>query len=599
MAAESLLVRQGKASGVTVSVVRVMDRRLGASSQSREWTFQREVEAALYGNGFAEQTGAVYRLLKRSGVQAHTLPLKKACIQQGVVTQAEFDWLRGYLGDVRSFTLIPLDALRSALSVFGREERSLALVTALGLTVPDDWQKEEDEDEDDEEEDSEQKEDDDEDDGGGDEDEDNDDASVAATEVMDEQRGEEDFCSDVEPEEAEAPPPGTAAQHAASERKKVKVTKFEVSANLARQLDALDAHRAVALNVERSSGCVVSATRESDRVRILRFIQWMNETLTFKSPPTLTIFAHSRIGPVAHQYIKELVETHERKYSYAAKMAASFVIAAKFVASRRTTTTATATDDTPVTQLAVLHRQCRQQARQHDQFDVVGKAEFLDWEAVQRVRVAAERVLGSVKTKASKLKLTRDVTILRLLADQPPDRVGVVRTLRLSGSLKRKPDGSYELDLSEPGAHKTSAVFGATRTSINASISPWLDRYIAAADIPADGFLFHARGDKRTAIAPSAWSKCVKATFARHGDVALCPKDARASFITFLRSGDHDDATVKAAAIAMRHSSKIQASATYDKGGSDRRVSAAMKVAADYSAKFSCGGAASSSADAQ
>lgn len=216
-----------------------------------------------------------------------------------------------------------------------------------------------------------------------------------------------------------------------------------------------------------------------------------------------------------------------------------------------------------------MHRQCRQQARQQDQFDVSGKAEFLDWEAVQRVRVAAEKALGSAKTKAAKLKLIRDVTILRLLADQPPDRVGVVRTLRLGGSLKRKPDGSYELDLSEPGAHKTSAVFGATRTSINASISPWLDRYITAAEIPADGHIFHARGDKRVVIAPSAWSKCVKATFARHGDVALCPKDARASFITFLRSDDHDDETVKAAATAMRHSSKIQASATYDKGLSD------------------------------
>ena len=157
------------------------------------------------------------------------------------------------------------------------------------------------------------------------------------------------------------------------------------------QLDALDAHRAVALNVERAGGCVVSATRESDRARLLRFIQWMNDTIAFKSPPTLTVFAHSRIGPVAHQYIKELVEKHERKYSYAAKMAASFVIAAKFVASRRTTTTANAAGDTPVAQLAALHRQCRQQARQQDQFDVGGKAEFLDWEAVQRVRVAAEK----------------------------------------------------------------------------------------------------------------------------------------------------------------------------------------------------------------
>ena len=58
MAAESLLVRQGVASGVSVSVVQLVDRRLGASTESQEWAFQREVEAALYDNGFAEQTGA-------------------------------------------------------------------------------------------------------------------------------------------------------------------------------------------------------------------------------------------------------------------------------------------------------------------------------------------------------------------------------------------------------------------------------------------------------------------------------------------------------------------------------------------------------------
>ena len=67
----------------------------------------------------------------------------------------------------------------------------------------------------------------------------------------------------------------------------------------------------------------------------------MNHTLTFKSPPTLTIFADSRPdrparppgGAPTPSRIKELIEKHERKYSYAAKMTASFVIAAKFVAS--------------------------------------------------------------------------------------------------------------------------------------------------------------------------------------------------------------------------------------------------------------------------
>ena len=128
---------------------------------------------------------------------------------------------------------------------------------------------------------------------------------------------------------------------------------------------------------------------------------------------------------------------------------------------------------------------------------------------------------------------------------------------------------------------------------LGSSITPWLDRHIKASEIPAGGFMFHARGDKFKAVAPCTWTGRIKAVFARHGDVALCPKDARSSFITFLRSGDHDDEAVKAAAVAMRHSSKMQASARYDKGSSDKRVASAMKVAADFSAKYQ----ASSSTD--
>ena len=84
------------------------------------------------------------------------------------------------------------------------------------------------------------------------------------------------------------------------------------------------------------------------------------------------------------------------------------------------------------------------------------------------------------------------------------------------------------------------------RGSIGISIACWHPR--------RRGFLFHVPGDPQAAVAPPTWTKCVKAIFARHGDVAFCPKDARSSFITFLRWGDHDDEAVKAAAIAMRQS---------------------------------------------
>ena len=61
--------------------------------------------------------------LERGGVRARALALKKACIAQHILTQAEYDWLYQFLGNVRSFTLIPLDALGTALSTFGRNHR--------------------------------------------------------------------------------------------------------------------------------------------------------------------------------------------------------------------------------------------------------------------------------------------------------------------------------------------------------------------------------------------------------------------------------------------------------------------------------------------
>jgi hypothetical protein len=179
MAAASLLVRQAVARGVDVAVVQLVDRRQDPPGDAQEWTFQRDVEAVLYGNGYAQTTGAVYRLLQRSGVVRDSLALKKTCVQQGIVTQDEFDCLRGYMGDVRSFTLVPLVALRTALSVFGRDERSEALVAALGMDRPADWPEAEAEEEGEENDDDDEEEGGDEDEGGdggegGDEDEEGD-----------------------------------------------------------------------------------------------------------------------------------------------------------------------------------------------------------------------------------------------------------------------------------------------------------------------------------------------------------------------------------------------------------------------------------------
>ena len=104
--------------------------------------------------------------------------------------------------------------------------------------------------------------------------------------------------------------------------------------------------------------------------------------------------------------------------------------------------------------------------------------------------------------------------------------------------------------------------------------------------MPDGGYLFHVAGDPTTPHTEATWTKLVKATFRRTSGVALAPKDLRSAFVGFLQAGAHSDATLKAAAAAMRHSSQTQRSHAYDKGRCDRLTAAAVKVAAEYAATF-------------
>lgn len=587
MAAQGLLVRTGVAKGVSLSVIQLADRRAGAGTEPQEYCYQRALEAALYNTTFDQQTtGAVYRLLHRSGVGHHTLPLKKASVASGFITQAEYNWLYSHLGNVRSFSLIPLHAVRTALGVFGRTDRSEAVVRALGMQRPSEWGEA---DGSGSESDGFQEvgSDDDGGEGGGEGD------SVASTEAADVAEFSESDSGDaasVAPTEPVGG--GGVAGQATTDDIPVQAAKRQhvvgISPSIDTELEAFVAFRMAPLQKARKGAAVTAATCESDKGRVLTFMSWVTTVYTLQNTITLNLFASANVAAAAERYINEMVQGHGRKWSHAANVAASLLAAARFVQARGSAPS----DRGAVAQLEALHRQCLQQARQQGKFSVAETPDaYLEWDDVQRARVAAEEALAAAKTDAEVLKRTRDVLILRLLADQPPDRVGVVRTLKLGGSLKRKLDG-YQLDLSEPGAHKTAAVFGATRTDINASITPWLDDYIELATIQDGGYLFHKRGECLNAVSIESWTRLVKSMFERHGGVKMCPKDARSSFITFLRSGEHGDDAVQAAAVAMRHSSKTQASAAYDKGSSDRRVRAAMAAAMEYSSKFT---AASSS----
>ena len=75
-------------------------------------------------------------------------------------------------------------------------------------------------------------------------------------------------------------------------------------------------------------------------------------------------------------------------------------------------------------------------------------------------------------------------------------------------------------------------------------------------------------------------SPCLHATRApRHAFVST-------SSVTFLKGEHNSEAVLKSAARAMSHSSKTQASTSYDKEKHDRLVASAKRVCEAYAARF-------------
>ena len=78
--------------------------------------FQTELETLLFDSEVIGTTGAFYRLLNRSGVGALALPLRRASVGEGLLSNEEFDALRGLLhSGVRRFTLVPVAAIGAAV----------------------------------------------------------------------------------------------------------------------------------------------------------------------------------------------------------------------------------------------------------------------------------------------------------------------------------------------------------------------------------------------------------------------------------------------------------------------------------------------------
>ena len=105
-----------------------------------------------------------------------------------------------------------------------------------------------------------------------------------------------------------------------------------------------------------------------------------------------------------------------RSFKWAANHVGSFLAVVRFVGT--TVEVAPAV----VASLEALHKQTLQQSRVQAKFSVGKPVAWLDWPAVLRARVAAERALAAYEGEDldERLVLTRTVLMMRLHSDQPP-----------------------------------------------------------------------------------------------------------------------------------------------------------------------------------
>ena len=612
-----------------INVVTLIDRRvIDPPAAPQEWLFQTDLEDLLYPSAMTDGTnGAFYRLLNRSGVgRGRALSLRRASVAAGILTEAEFAAFKDLLHcQVRVFTLVPLEAVGMALMTYGCTPASEALLIALGQPRPTDWptslaeekdeesegeeeeggQADGEEEEEDKEEEEEEEEDDDEEEGDDDE-EDYDEEGYEGDDTGSAGAGsggaagssgsshsrsdrEGDECPSTEEEEEptvigdEEGGVDDAPADAGGKRKRVS---FNVMAPLAKELAAFQLFRVSEISLHRDGKKVTPLTTADDERRIIAFFGYLQVERGIEVT-SLAIFSSLKIGAAAQQYIKFKTMTCE--YAYVAKTIGSLIAAARFVLTIRKSRAAAAVvvSTAPLDELTTLHRQCLSEARQRSKFSTANLPKaWLDWAGCQRARLSAERALAGYSGTSTimKLELTRDACLLKLLTAMPPDRVGVFRLLKFGGSLK-KVDDSFQIDLSEPGSHKTSAIFGPTCTTVTSGVAERISQLIESDTLLIGEFLFHDE-DRRVPLAPSAWTRLVKATFMAHSGVALCPKDCRSSFVTWMKDGDHGDEVCRSAAKAMRHSSTVADSVAYDKHKSGRVVESAMKVADAFANLF-------------
>ena len=266
------------------------------------------------------------------------------------------------------------------------------------------------------------------------------------------------------------------------------------------------------------------------------FFGWLSATHSIT--PGLGVFCRPTLSQWAEEWLRALREKGCR-FSTLSNYANSLAMVGSFVYSTYKLDDETlAMPTSPLDEILRLRSQSESQAK-HEGLYTKRHADWISWEEAQRARISAEQKYKSLPANphAKKTQALREWLAIGLFTLMPPDRVGVIRKLRLNMSLKRSGDGSFELDLTQQRAHKSSKFHGPTISTFSPMLNEPLSLYVTQLEFSSceeSPYVFHPvqSGDTTRCLPSSQWSQFIKGCFRKHteGNKAPPPKLLRGAF---------------------------------------------------------------------
>ena len=221
-----------------------------------------------------------------------------------------------------------------------------------------------------------------------------------------------------------------------------------IPASLNKELDAYAKYRAEPLNRFRDGSAVVDVTVGNDRASALRFLGWLRAEKEVL--PGLGAFGKGEVAGWVEEWLHAL-KAKGVKYSSLSNYVNSLIAVTGHVYSTyKIDESIYSMQRTPLDELIRLRGQCESEAKQQRLYQR-RDANWIEWPAANEARKKAEAAFRAKATPQTR----RDWLLISLHTCAPPDRVGVVRKLRLGHSLKRC-GGGFVLDLTTQRSHKTS-----------------------------------------------------------------------------------------------------------------------------------------------